>query len=144
MNNYPKEVRKFIDLVLNRNKITADCGMVADKPTINGRIYPKEVLEEAVKKYNQSNDKLGQYGFSENSKIDLSKVTHETEEVRLEDDGSVVANIKLLNTPYGNMVYDMIKDDAAVVGPVFLGNIDDNFIVNNAEILSVDIVGKDD
>jgi hypothetical protein len=67
----------------------------ADRPTINGRIYPREVLEKAIEDYN----KLGPSFVScdlDGTSLSLAKVIATAEDFRLTESGHVVATIQFI------------------------------------------------
>ena len=81
----------------------------------NGRIYPKEVIQKEVKRYNKEFvDKkraFGELGHPEGPTINLDKVSHMIE--KLEEDGNnFVGRAKILSTPNGQIVKNLIDDGA--------------------------------
>ena len=81
----------------------------------NGRIYPKEVIQNEVKRYNkefvQKDRAFGELGHPEGPTINLDKVSHMIE--KLEEDGNnFVGRAKILSTPNGQIVKNLIDDGA--------------------------------
>lgn len=81
----------------------------------NGRIYPKEVMEKEVKRYvNEFVKKdraFGELGHPDGPTINLDKVSHLI--TRLEEDGNnYVGRAKILSTPNGQIVRNLIDDGA--------------------------------
>ncbi len=81
----------------------------------NGRIYPKEVIQKEVKRYNkefvQQDRAFGELGHPEGPTINLDKVSHMIE--KLEEDGNnFVGRAKILSTPNGQIVKNLIDDGA--------------------------------
>ena len=81
----------------------------------NGRIYPKEVIQKEVKRYNKEFvDKkraFGELGHPEGPTINLDKVSHMI--TKLEEDGNnFVGRAKILSTPNGQIVKNLIDDGA--------------------------------
>ena len=81
----------------------------------NGRIYPKEVIQNEVKRYNkefvQKDRAFGELGHPEGPTINLDKVSHMIE--KLEEDGNnYVGRAKILSTPNGQIVKNLIDDGA--------------------------------
>ena len=83
----------------------------------NGRIYPKEVIQKEVKRYNkefvEKKRAFGELGHPEGSfpTINLDKVSHMIE--KLEEDGNnFVGRAKILSTPNGQIVKNLIDDGA--------------------------------
>jgi len=81
----------------------------------NGRIYPKEVIQTEVKRYNKEFIKqdraFGELGHPEGPTINLDKVSHMI--TKLEEDGNnFVGRAKILSTPNGQIVKNLIDDGA--------------------------------
>ena len=81
----------------------------------NGRIYPKEVIQNEVKRYNkefvQKDRAFGELGLPEGPTINLDKVSHLI--TKLEEDGNnFVGRAKILSTPNGQIVKNLIDDGA--------------------------------
>ena len=81
----------------------------------NGRIYPKEVIAKEVKRYNKEFIKedraFGELGHPEGPTINLDKVSHMI--TKLEEDGNnYVGRAKILSTPNGQIVKNLIDDGA--------------------------------
>ena len=81
----------------------------------NGRIYPKEVIQKEVKRYNkefvEQDRAFGELGHPEGPTINLDKVSHMIE--KLEEDGNnFVGRAKILSTPNGQIVKNLIDDGA--------------------------------
>jgi len=81
----------------------------------NGRIYPKEVIQKEVKRYNkefvEKKRAFGELGHPEGPTINLDKVSHMIE--KLEEDGNnFVGRAKILSTPNGQKVKNLIDDGA--------------------------------
>ena len=81
----------------------------------NGRIYPKEVIQKEVKRYNKEfvdqDRAFGELGHPEGPTINLDKVSHMI--TKLEEDGNnFVGRAKILSTPNGQIVKNLIDDGA--------------------------------
>ena len=81
----------------------------------NGRIYPKEVIQKEVKRYNkefvEKKRAFGELVHPEGPTINLDKVSHMIE--KLEEDGNnFVGRAKILSTPNGQIVKNLIDDGA--------------------------------
>ena len=89
--------------------------MQAEIKNRNGRIYPKEVIQTEVKRYNKEFIKedraFGELGHPEGPTINLDKVPHMI--TKLEEDGNnYVGRAKILSTPNGQIVKNLIDDGA--------------------------------
>jgi hypothetical protein len=81
----------------------------------NGRVYPKEVMQKEVKRYNkefvEQDRAFGELGHPEGPTINLDKVSHMI--TKLEEDGNnYVGRAKILSTPNGQIVRNLIDDGA--------------------------------
>lgn len=77
-----------------------------------GRIYSKEVIDEAIKKFNESEIKggtLGQIGDLSHP-VNMKDLSHVFENVRIEGD-QVLADMKILNTPKGENVKALLESN---------------------------------
>ena len=92
--------------------------MQADIKNRNGRVYPMEVLEKEVKRYNEEYvDKkraFGELGHPEGPTVNLDKVSHMI--TRLEPDGkNMIGEAKIMDTPMGKIVKTLM-DEGATLG----------------------------
>lgn len=98
-----------------------------DTPNINGIIYPKAVVEEAVQAMNR--DEL--LVFLQDSKTDIASAAGIASNIALEEDG-LYADIKIISTETGNYAKAMIVANDMIDGrkPKFfsvgMGKINDN------------------
>ena len=81
----------------------------------NGRVYPKEVMQKEVKRYVkefvEKQRAFGELGHPEGPTINLDKVSHLI--TKLEEDGNnYVGRAKILSTPNGQIVRNLIDDGA--------------------------------
>ena len=81
----------------------------------NGRIYPKEVMDKEVNRYVkefvEKDRAFGELGHPEGPTINLDKVSHMI--TKLEADGNnYVGRAKILSTPNGQIVRNLIDDGA--------------------------------
>jgi hypothetical protein len=89
--------------------------MQADIKNRNGRVYPKEVMKKEVDRYcKEFVDKgraFGELGHPDGPTINLDKVSHMI--TKLEEDGSnFMGRAKILSTPNGQIVKNLINDGA--------------------------------
>ena len=81
----------------------------------NGRIYPKEVLDKEVTRYNKEfiNKKraFGELGHPDGPTVNLERVSHMI--TKLYPDGNnFIGEAKVMNTPYGKIVKGLIDEGA--------------------------------
>ena len=84
----------------------------------NGRVYPTEVLEKEVKRYNdkfiENNRAYGELGHPEGPTVNLDRVSHMV--TSLERDGdNFIGEAKIMNTPMGKIVKN-IMDEGGTLG----------------------------
>ena len=79
----------------------------------NGRVYPFEVLDKEVKRYNKEfikeNRAYGELGHPEGPTVNLDKVSHMV--TSLEPDGkNFIGEAKVMGTPMGTIVKNIMDD----------------------------------
>ena len=86
--------------------------MQAEKQNRNNRIYPKEVLEGATKKYVKeqvsTGRAVGELNHPEGPQINLDKVSHRITELKFKGD-DVVGKALILDTPMGKIVKGLVE-----------------------------------
>ena len=86
--------------------------MQADQKNRNGRIYEKDVLENAVNKYVTEQVKtgraVGELNHPEGPTINLDKVSHKITELKWSG-SDVVGKASILNTPMGKIVEGLLE-----------------------------------
>ena len=92
--------------------------MQADIKNRNGRVYPMDVLDKEVKRYNEEYvDKkraFGELGHPEGPTVNLDKVSHMI--TRLEPNGkNIIGEAKIMDTPNGKIVKTLM-DEGATLG----------------------------
>ena len=83
----------------------------SEKKNRNGRIYPKPIMEKAVKKYvdeQVSKDRaVGELNHPEGPTVNLDKVSHKITDLQMEGD-DVVGRAQILDTPNGKIVQGLL------------------------------------
>jgi hypothetical protein len=77
----------------------------------NGRVYPRNILDREVKKYQQliqERRALGELDHPESTVINLKNVSHNIKEVHWEGD-DVVGTVEILPTPSGNILKELLR-----------------------------------
>ena len=89
--------------------------MQANKKNRNGRIYPTEILQKEAKRYTTEFIKkkraFGELGHPDGPTVNLERVSHMIEELE-EVDQNFMGRAKILDTPYGNIVKNLIDEGA--------------------------------
>lgn len=89
--------------------------MQSDQPNRNGRLYPFEVLNKEAQRYNEEyvtkGRAFGELGHPEGPTINLERVSHLIKSLKAEGK-DFYGKAKLLDTPYGNIVKNLIGEGA--------------------------------
>jgi len=92
--------------------------MQADIKNRNGRVYPMDVLDKEVKRYNEEyvgkKRAFGELGHPEGPTVNLDKVSHMI--TKLEPNGkNIIGEAKIMDTPNGKIVKTLM-DEGATLG----------------------------
>ena len=89
--------------------------MQAEKKNRNGRLYPKDTLMKEVSRYGKELVKnkraMGELGHPEGPSLNLERVSHIITELK-ESDNNIIGKAKILDTPYGKIVKNLIDEGA--------------------------------
>ena len=89
--------------------------MQADVKNRNGRVYPFEVLEKEVKKYNKNFIKekraFGELGHPEGPTVNLERVSHLITDL-YPDGKNFIGEAKIMETPMGKIVKNLMDEGA--------------------------------
>ena len=89
--------------------------MQSETKNRNGRIYPKSVLQKEAKRYTTEFIKkkraFGELGHPDGPTVNLERVSHMIEELE-EVDQNFMGRAKILDTPYGKIVKNLIDEGA--------------------------------
>ena len=112
----------------------------------NNRIYTKEEIYKAVKAINEKikggYSVLGEADHPDDLNINLDRVSHMITEMDT-DGANGIGKLKLLPTPMGNICKTLIESGCHLgVSSRGSGNVNDNGIVKDFEIITVDIVAN--
>lgn len=81
----------------------------------NGRVYPMEVLDKEVSRYNrefiEQNRAMGELGHPEGPTVNLDRVSHMITSLKKEGK-NYIGEAKIMSTPMGNIVKNLIDDGA--------------------------------
>ena len=90
----------------------------ADVKNRNGRVYPMDILEKEVGRYNknfiQKKRAFGELGHPDGPTVNLERVSHMITEL-YPDGKNFVGEAKIMDTPYGKIVKNLI-DEGAMLG----------------------------
>ena len=89
--------------------------MQSEQKNRNGRMYPKKTLMKEVSRYTkelvESKRAMGELGHPEGPTLNLERVSHIITELK-EDGDNIIGKAKILDTPYGNIVKNLIDEGA--------------------------------
>ena len=89
--------------------------MQSEMKNRNGRVYPKAILQKEVKRYTDKfiNTKraFGELGHPHGPTVNLERVSHMITEL-VEDGANFVGRAKIMDTPYGKIVKNLIDEGA--------------------------------
>lgn len=89
--------------------------MQAEVKNRNGRMYPKATMIREVNRYNdeyvKKNRAFGELGHPEGPTINLDRVSHMITDIS-ESGNDFIGTAKILATPYGNIVRNLISEGA--------------------------------
>ena len=91
--------------------------MQANQKNRNGRIYPTNVLEREVSRYNkeyvEKNRAFGELGHPQGPTINRERVSHMIKSLTKDGD-NFIGKAKIMDSPYGNIVKNLIKEGASL------------------------------
>jgi len=83
----------------------------------NGRIYPKEILQKEVHRYNrefiEKNRAFGELGHPDGPTVNLERVSHMIKALN-PDGNNFIGEARVLDTPYGKIVKSLIDEGASL------------------------------
>lgn len=83
----------------------------------NGRVYPMEVLQKEVARYNKEyidrKRAFGELGHPAGPTINLDRVSHMIQELKQEGN-NFVGKAKIMDTPMGNIVKNLMNEGATI------------------------------
>jgi hypothetical protein len=96
----------------------------------NGRMYPFQIMEREVKRYNNDYVKkgraLGELGHPDGPTVNLDRVSHKITELK-QDGNNFVGKAQLLSTPMGKIAESLLKDGVTLgVSSRGIGSLRDN------------------
>jgi hypothetical protein len=93
-------------------KLVITTGITVNAPTINGNVYPREVVEQAIESFNKKARKTPVIGGILD-RVHIQRVNEEviqTHELFINDSGLLCARIEILDTEAGNKLKNVLKE----------------------------------
>jgi len=121
--------------------------MQAEEKNRNGRIYPINIMEKEVKKYNKlvkENRAMGELGHPEGPTVNLERVSHMIKELKMEGN-SAKGKAKILKTPMGKIAEGLLEEGAKLgVSSRGMGSLEERdgakYVGNDFMLAAIDIV----
>jgi cystathionine beta-lyase family protein involved in aluminum resistance len=123
--------------------------MQAEQKNRNGRIYPKQILTKEVSRYTkdlvENKRAMGELGHPEGPSLNLERVSHLITELK-ENDNNIIGKAKILDTPYGKIVKNLIDEGAKLgvssrgMGSIKPNKSGTNVVQEDFMLAAVDIV----
>lgn len=112
-----------------------------DTPTANGRIYPREVMEAAVKAFQKDglSKTFGYRGLDDARTLPEHEPTHRVVSCEVTDT-ALLAYIQLQDGPHRHKIAEGLRDGRYHFSPMFEGEIQDGVVQPGAVLCSVDLV----
>jgi len=125
-----------------------DVVLVADRVTVTGRIYPREILVREVERLRESvrnGSLIGQLEVPPSAAMSLYDASHIVTELCMEGD-NLVAGIETLGTPYGVVLEHMIlQGQALVLCPHGIGSVKSSGVVgDDYQLISICVCVKEE
>lgn len=120
--------------------------MQAEAVNRNGRKYPKSLMEDAVRKFNEAGQAaMGELEHPSTLTINLDRVSHLVENLEM-CGNDVIGTMKILNTPCGQIVRGLVEGGAEIGASSRAGGgvrrnngIDE---VTSFQLITIDLVGS--
>ena len=122
--------------------------MQAEQKNRNGRVYERRILENEVKRYNESfvkkNRALGELNHPQGPTVNLDRVSHMIKDLKFEGN-DCIGKAKLLDTPMGNIAKNLVSEGAQLgVSSRGMGSLEErkgvNYVKDDFMLSAVDIV----
>jgi len=122
--------------------------MQSEQKNRNGRVYPKSVLMNEVKRYQKTyvkaNRAMGELGHPDGPTVNLERVSHIIKELK-PDGNDIIGRAKILETPYGKIVKNLMDEGAKLgVSSRGMGSLEQkngvNMVKEDFMLAAVDIV----
>lgn len=135
----------------NPENRTVICNLIrVDEPTINGRIYPKELMQKVIAEFNERKSPmfgetfLGSSDYQINTEINLYQASHQMKEFSIVPElRQVSCLVQILDTSAGHKLFDLLSKEGVVPSMSGIGSTNkDNVIQDDYTFVSVSFVSK--
>jgi hypothetical protein len=112
-----------------------------DEPNANGRIYPREVVEKMVEQCEANQNRIfGTVGMPEGTSLDISKISHTVNNLRITEGGDLIGDVMVLSTPQGKVMQELLEVGKYDYRTAGIGKIDENGVVSDYRLISISMV----
>jgi hypothetical protein len=111
---------------MDKKTFTLEFPFAVGKPTINGHIYPRDVMETAIANYGETMSERRAWGETGDGSdpVTLSKTSHLITGLRLEDD-AIKGDVEVLPTKAGKVLAELHDAEWPLfLSPVGHGDVD--------------------
>ena len=113
----------------------------ADVPNANGRIYPRETVEQMVEQCAKNQNRIfGTIGMPEGTALDISKVSHTVNNLRITEGGDLIGDVMVLATPQGKVMEELLAHGTYDYRTAGIGKVDENGVVSDYRLISISLV----
>jgi hypothetical protein len=91
--------------------------LMAEEKNQNGRIYPRDILEEKLEDYKvlvKERRAVGELDHTDLPVVELKNASHVMTDIWMEPDGTVRGKLEVLETPMGQILASLIKSNIKV------------------------------
>lgn len=113
----------------------------ADVPNANGRIYPRETVEEMVKQCAANQNRIfGTIGMPEGNGLNIAEISHTVNNLRITESGDLIGDVMVLSTPKGEVMKELLAHGTYDYRTAGIGKIDENGVVSDFRLISISMV----
>lgn len=121
--------------------------IVSEEKNANGRVYSKQFMEEAVKKYTdefiKSSRAVGELNHPESVEIDYNNACHLITDLRQEGNIWIGESTILTGTPKGDLLAGLVTNGVKVgMSTRGVGDVDNSGHVGKYNLITVDVVSN--
>ncbi len=124
---------------------------VCDRPTANGRIYPRQIMEREIAKLQKKIEAgmlYGELDHPDTPKVELPHISHRITKLVIDDKGYIIGEAIVLNVPAGNIIKEILQTGGKVgISSRGIGTVDKieegKYVVNeNYQLITFDFVSN--
>lgn len=104
--------------------------MECDTPNMNGRTYTRDAVENMIEDYQKKiklGNAYGRIGAVADMYLNPEDISHIVTDIKIDDNGNVMSKIKIMDTPQGKILEDIIGHGMKL-STVGVGKLDDGYV----------------